>query len=98
MLMPFGLAMLTVVTTGDERPRYLALLLSSEALSNTFGPLFGAVFAEQLSFRYAFLVNVPLVIIFGASTYLSFNYQPLRRRSYTPWRSVIKDLDLPGSA
>lgn len=63
-----GLTAMAFVIIGDvvpprERGRYVGYITSVFAISSVAGPLLGGFFVEQLTWRWIFLVNVPLGII-----------------------------------
>lgn len=60
MMMAVGPALVTAVFPGDQRGQSLGLIGSSVALGLLAGPLAGGVIIQHLSWRWMFLINVPV--------------------------------------
>ncbi len=63
-----GLMSMAFVIIGDvvpprERGRYVGLITSVFAVGSVVGPLMGGFFAEQLSWRWIFSVNIPIGLV-----------------------------------
>ncbi|MFE2546265.1 MDR family MFS transporter [Actinacidiphila glaucinigra] len=63
-----GMIVLTFALVGDivapsERGRYQSLFGSVYGAASIVGPLLGGVFTDQLSWRWAFLINLPFGIV-----------------------------------
>jgi EmrB/QacA subfamily drug resistance transporter len=68
LLAPVGTAMLFQVFPPGERLRASSVLLIPTTLAPALGPILGGLFTDSLSWRWVFLVNVPvgaLAIVFG---------------------------------
>jgi len=63
-----GLMSMAFVIIGDtvpprERGRYVGMITSVFAVGSVVGPLIGGFFTEQLSWRWIFIVNIPIGVI-----------------------------------
>ncbi len=76
---------MTMTIAGDlytlsERARVQGYLASVWAMSSVAGPLLGGLFAEYVSWRWIFLVNLPLCALAGWMLVRSFTESAPRRR------------------
>ncbi|MGE7924255.1 DHA2 family efflux MFS transporter permease subunit [Viridibacillus arvi] len=87
VLTPVGMAILFRTFSAEERPKVSRSLVLPIAFAPAIGPIIGGFFAEQLSWRWAFYINVPfgiIVLLFGL-LFLKEHKEPATGR-----------LDLPG--
>ena len=68
-----GLMSMAFVIIGDtvpprERGRYVGMITSVFAVGSVVGPLIGGFFTEQLSWRWIFIVNIPIGLVALAIT------------------------------
>jgi EmrB/QacA subfamily drug resistance transporter len=63
LLVPGALSIITATFDGEERGRAIGLWAAATAVLTTLGPLVGGLLVQTLTWRAAFLVNVPLVAI-----------------------------------
>ncbi|MGW4772957.1 MDR family MFS transporter [Nocardia sp. NPDC004278] len=75
---------MTMTIAGDlytltERARVQGYLASVWAISAVVGPLLGGVFAEYVSWRWIFLINIPLAALAGWMLVRSFHETTSRR-------------------
>jgi EmrB/QacA subfamily drug resistance transporter len=63
LLVPGSLALLTVTFSGEAQGRAFGLWAAASAATTILGPLVGGVLVDSISWRAAFLINVPLLIV-----------------------------------
>jgi EmrB/QacA subfamily drug resistance transporter len=61
VLVPGSLAILTATFSGDAQGRAFGVWAAASAATTILGPLVGGMLVDTLSWRSAFLINVPLV-------------------------------------
>ena len=63
LLVPGSLSIITATFDGPERSRAFGIWAASTAAVTTLGPPIGGILVEAVSWRSAFLINVPLVAV-----------------------------------
>jgi len=63
LLVPGSLALLTATFTGEAQGRAFGLWAGASAATTILGPFIGGVLVDTLSWRVAFLMNVPLCVL-----------------------------------
>jgi len=63
VLVPGSLALLTATFTGEAQGRAFGTWAAASAATTILGPFVGGIFVDTLSWRAAFLINVPLVVV-----------------------------------
>jgi EmrB/QacA subfamily drug resistance transporter len=63
MLVPGSLALITSNFSGEEQGRAFGVWAGASGLTTILGPLVGGVLVDTISWRVAFLINVPLVAV-----------------------------------
>jgi EmrB/QacA subfamily drug resistance transporter len=63
ILVPASLSIITATFDGEERGRAIGLWASGTSATTIVGPLIGGFLVQAVSWRAAFLINVPLVLI-----------------------------------
>lgn len=63
VLVPGSLSILTATFTGEERGRSIGLWAAGTSATSIIGPVLGGVLVQSVSWRAAFLINVPLVLL-----------------------------------
>jgi EmrB/QacA subfamily drug resistance transporter len=63
LLVPGSLALITVTFTGEAQGRAFGLWAAASAATTILGPFVGGILVDSISWRAAFLINVPLLII-----------------------------------
>ena len=88
-LMAMGFIVIGDIFSPRERGKYMAYYTMNFTFSSIVGPVIGGLFVEAASWRWIFLINVPLGLIAGAivQRHLTFRLPPRKH-----------DLDLVGAA
>ena len=76
LLVPGSLSIITALFEGPERGRAFGIWAAATSATTTLGPPIGGLIVEALSWRAAFLVNVPLVAL---AIWLAWRYMPESR-------------------
>jgi len=63
LLVPGSLALITVTFSGEAQGRAFGLWAAASAGTTILGPVIGGILVDSISWRAAFLINVPLLII-----------------------------------
>jgi EmrB/QacA subfamily drug resistance transporter len=63
LLVPGSLALITANFSGEEQGRAFGLWAGASGVTTILGPLLGGVLVDTISWRAAFLINVPLVVL-----------------------------------
>src|SRR5438093_11684119 len=63
LLVPGSLAILTATFTGEAQGRAFGVWAAASAATTILGPFGGGILVDTLSWRAAFLIDVPLVAI-----------------------------------
>jgi EmrB/QacA subfamily drug resistance transporter len=87
---PGSLALISASFPEDVRGKAIGTWSGYTAITAAIGPVTGGFLIEHFSWRYAFLINIPLALIV---LFLAFRYVPESRNPHAPPR-----LDWPGAA
>jgi EmrB/QacA subfamily drug resistance transporter len=63
LLVPGSLSIITATFSGEERGRAIGLWTAGTSATTILGPFLGGFLVQSISWRAAFLINVPLVLI-----------------------------------
>jgi EmrB/QacA subfamily drug resistance transporter len=63
LLVPGSLSIITATFEGEERGRAIGLWAAGTSATTILGPFLGGFLVQSISWRAAFLINVPLVLI-----------------------------------
>ncbi|HVD48353.1 MAG TPA: MFS transporter [Candidatus Limnocylindria bacterium] len=69
MLVPGSLALITSNFSGEEQGRAFGFWAGASAATTVLGPFVGGLLVDTISWRSAFLINVPLVLVALWATY-----------------------------
>ncbi len=83
LLVPSSLAIITATFDGPERGRAFGIWAAASSATTVLGPPVGGFLVDTLSWRVAFLINVPLVVIAVA---IALRYVAESRNEAAPTR------------
>jgi len=63
VLVPGSLSIITAAFAGEERGRAIGLWAAGTSATSVLGPLVGGLLVQSISWRAAFLINIPLVLL-----------------------------------
>ncbi len=63
LLTPGSLALISAAYSGEQRGRAIGLWSGFSALTSACGPIIGGWLTQEFSWRYVFVINVPLAIL-----------------------------------
>ncbi len=63
VLVPGSLSIITAAFSGEERGRSIGLWAAGTSATSVIGPLIGGLLVQSISWRAAFLINIPLVLL-----------------------------------
>ena len=63
VLVPGSLSIITATFSGEDRGRAIGLWAAGTSATNVLGPFVGGFLVQSVSWRAAFLINVPLVLL-----------------------------------
>ncbi|MGW1893350.1 MFS transporter [Streptomyces sp. NPDC002004] len=89
MVFPVAVAIAASSFVGKRQARAVATVLAFSAVGTALGPFVGGAFAEHVSWRAVFFLNVPLCAVAAA---LMLRYVPESRDASAP-----RGLDVPGA-
>ena len=69
LLVPGALALITANFSGEEQGRAFGLWAGASAGTTLFGPVIGGFLVDSISWRAAFLINVPLIALAAWATW-----------------------------
>jgi EmrB/QacA subfamily drug resistance transporter len=93
LLVPGSLALISASFPATIRGKAIGTWSGYTAITAAIGPVLGGAMIEHLSWRYAFLINIPLVL---AVLFLTFRYVPESRGAGAA--DSAHGLDWPGAA
>ncbi|KAF8934698.1 hypothetical protein BGZ58_005487 [Dissophora ornata] len=92
-LLSIPLIIISDIFTIDERPKYQSIIWSVFGVSSVVGPLLGGVFVQQVTWRWCFLINLPLGVVTIISVLL-FLRLPFKRQQL---KEQLERIDYAGT-
>ncbi|OIW32212.1 MFS general substrate transporter, partial [Coniochaeta ligniaria NRRL 30616] len=90
-----GLTYISILTTPNERPLYLAILMSVWGFGNVLGPIVGGSFAvSSATWRWGFYINLPIAAAFSPA--FLFSLPNINAMPDTPFSKKIRMQDWVG--
>ncbi|MDN5859076.1 MAG: MFS transporter [Pseudonocardia sp.] len=87
-LMVGAMAIIGDLVPPRERGRYQGLMAAVMPLAFIGGPLLGGYLTDNLSWRWAFYINIPLGIAALVVTWYTMNLPKVRRRARIDWKGA----------
>src|SRR3979411_362196 len=81
MLVPGSLALLTANFSGEEQGRAFGVWAGASSATTVLGPVIGGLLVDTVSWRSAFLINVPMIV---AAVWSTWKYIPESRDEQAP--------------
>lgn len=86
VLMPVCQSILAIIFEKSRLKQVMALIAIPAVFAPAVGPLLGAVLSERISWRMAFFINVPIVLI---SFFIGNKVVPANQKHYTRMNYVV---------
>ena len=100
LLIPGSLSIITAAFEGQARARAFGIWAAATSALLVFGPLVGGVLVDTVSWRMAFLINVPfaLIALYGAWKYIPETLDPNAPRRLDWLGSIVIAIAVGGIA
>jgi EmrB/QacA subfamily drug resistance transporter len=85
LLVPGSLSIITATFSGEDRGRAIGIWAAATSATTTLGPIVGGFLVQTLSWRAAFLVNVPLVALALYATLVVEESRDDRAQGHFDW-------------
>ncbi|RDW81985.1 hypothetical protein BP6252_03097 [Coleophoma cylindrospora] len=81
----------------NQRAAFTGLLGASYGIASVVGPLLGGVFAEKVTWRWCFYINLPIGAVSAGIILLFFKTPAKAVPEEASWKEKILQMDLPGA-
>ncbi|MEL7029795.1 MAG: MFS transporter [Pseudomonadota bacterium] len=90
LLTPLSLALLSAAYPKDKRGGAIGAWAAASALMTALGPPLGGWFAENMSWRWIFLINLPLAVAaIGLTLWRTPQTPPMKREAPIDWLGAV---------
>ena len=86
---PMAITIVGDLYTLEERAKVQGYLASVWGISSVVGPTLGGVFSEYVSWRWIFIINIPLCLLAGFMIFTRFHEQVKRSRPHIDYRGAV---------
>lgn len=91
-----GTTIVALSAQPEKRPVCMAFLGLAAALGNIAGPLMGGAFADKVSWRWCFYINLPFGAVVAGLILIFLNLETGAKASVANWKQAVLHMDVVG--